>query len=131
MGATDSDDVRASFSNYGTCLDIFAPGVAITSAWYTSVDSTNTISGTSMATPHVAGQFSIVFPFVEMKLYSTLGMFTNMTIKPFVTSIYFKEIRVVESIENNGIDNTYFPFFYYNASAGAEPNMHIDSLTQF
>lgn len=124
MGATDSDDVRASFSNYGTCLDIFAPGVAITSAWYTSVDSTNTISGTSMATPHVAGQSSsIVFPFVEMKLYSTLGMFTIMTIKPFVASIYFKEFRVVESIENNGIDNTYFLFFDYNASAGA--CMHI------
>ncbi|MCX6050286.1 MAG: S8 family peptidase [Chloroflexi bacterium] len=55
VGATTNSDARASFSNYGTCVDIFAPGVNITSAWYTSSTATNTISGTSMATPHVAG----------------------------------------------------------------------------
>lgn len=55
VGATTSADARASYSNYGTCLDIFAPGSSITSAWYTSDTATNTISGTSMATPHVAG----------------------------------------------------------------------------
>lgn len=55
VGATDSTDTRASFSNYGSCLDIYAPGVAITSAWNTSDTATNTISGTSMATPHVTG----------------------------------------------------------------------------
>jgi len=55
VGATDKTDKKASFSNYGTCVDIFAPGVGITSAWYTSATATNTISGTSMASPHVAG----------------------------------------------------------------------------
>lgn len=55
VGATDKTDTRASFSNYGTCLDIFAPGVGITSSWDTSDTATNTISGTSMATPHVVG----------------------------------------------------------------------------
>ncbi len=55
VGATTSTDARASYSNYGSCLDIFAPGSAITSAWYTSTTATNTISGTSMAAPHVAG----------------------------------------------------------------------------
>ncbi|MDD5410211.1 MAG: S8 family serine peptidase [Methylobacter sp.] len=55
VGATSTNDARASFSNFGTCLDLFAPGVGITSAWNTSNTATNTISGTSMATPHVAG----------------------------------------------------------------------------
>ncbi|WP_291415018.1 S8 family peptidase [Actinophytocola sp.] len=53
VNATDSADARAYFSNFGTCTDIFAPGVDITSSWLSG--GTNTISGTSMATPHVAG----------------------------------------------------------------------------
>lgn len=55
VGATTSSDVRASYSNYGSCVDLFAPGSSITSDWYTSDTAINTISGTSMATPHVAG----------------------------------------------------------------------------
>ncbi|MGR8931895.1 MAG: S8 family serine peptidase [Gammaproteobacteria bacterium] len=55
VGATTSFDHRAYYSNYGKCVDLFAPGSAITSAWNTSSTAFNTISGTSMATPHVAG----------------------------------------------------------------------------
>jgi len=55
IGATDKTDRKASWSNYGSCVDWFAPGVGITSAWYNSATATNTISGTSMATPHTAG----------------------------------------------------------------------------
>jgi subtilisin family serine protease len=55
IGAVDSSDTRASFSNYGMKVDLFAPGVNITSAWIGSDNATNTISGTSMAAPHVAG----------------------------------------------------------------------------
>jgi subtilisin family serine protease len=55
VGSTTTSDARSSFSNFGTCLDIFAPGSGITSSWNTSDTATNTISGTSMATPHVAG----------------------------------------------------------------------------
>jgi subtilisin family serine protease len=51
--ASDRTDLRASFSNYGSCVDGYAPGVSITSTWNNG--GTNTISGTSMATPHVAG----------------------------------------------------------------------------
>jgi subtilisin family serine protease len=60
VGATQSTDAAASFSNYGTCVDILAPGVNITSAWYSSTTATNTISGTSMATPHVVGASALV-----------------------------------------------------------------------
>jgi subtilisin family serine protease len=55
VGSTTNTDNRSSFSNWGTCLDIFAPGSTITAAWSTSDTATNTISGTSMASPHVAG----------------------------------------------------------------------------
>jgi subtilisin family serine protease len=60
VGSTTSSDYRSSFSNYGSCVNIFAPGSSIKSAWITSDTSTNTISGTSMAAPHVAGAAVLV-----------------------------------------------------------------------
>ncbi|KAI9046879.1 hypothetical protein LZ554_008957 [Drepanopeziza brunnea f. sp. 'monogermtubi'] len=55
VGASTLDDSRAYFSNYGKCNDIFAPGLSILSTWIGSPYATNTISGTSMASPHIAG----------------------------------------------------------------------------
>lgn len=65
IGATTSRDARASFSNYGSCVDILAPGQSITSASYLSDTGSRILSGTSMATPHVAGAVALylgVFP---------------------------------------------------------------------
>jgi len=59
VGATTNTDARSSFSNFGTCVHIFAPGSSITSTWIGSNTATNTISGTSMATPHVAGVLAV------------------------------------------------------------------------
>ncbi|HEV2146464.1 MAG TPA: S8 family serine peptidase [Longimicrobiaceae bacterium] len=59
VGATDRYDYRAYFSNWGSCVDWFAPGDQITSGWWSADDATNTISGTSMASPHVAGAVAL------------------------------------------------------------------------
>ena len=55
VAASDIDDNQAEFSNYGKAIDLFAPGVDITSSWNDSDTGSNSISGTSMASPHVAG----------------------------------------------------------------------------
>lgn len=60
VGSTASNDSRSYFSNWGSCLDVFAPGSSIRSAWYTSPTATATLSGTSMASPHAAGAAALL-----------------------------------------------------------------------
>lgn len=55
VSATDSSDTRPVWANTGSCVDLFAPGVDVVSDWYTSSGATQTLSGTSMSAPHVAG----------------------------------------------------------------------------
>jgi subtilisin family serine protease len=78
VGATDIDDAGAFFTNFGTCVDLFAPGVDITSAWNTDDSATNTISGTSMATPHVVGVAALY-----LQAHPTA---TPATVASFITS---------------------------------------------
>ncbi|MFI8007501.1 S8 family peptidase [Streptomyces sp. NPDC086010] len=59
VASSTKDDEQSSFSNFGSVVDIYAPGSDITSAWNESDDATNTISGTSMATPHVVGAAAV------------------------------------------------------------------------
>ena len=60
VAASDSADKQASFSNYGSCVDLYAPGVSITSDYYTSTTATASMSGTSMAAPHAAGAAALL-----------------------------------------------------------------------
>ncbi|HWM08964.1 MAG TPA: S8 family peptidase [Solirubrobacteraceae bacterium] len=87
ISATDSNDRKASWANFGSCVDWFAPGVSITSAWYTSTTATRTISGTSMATPHTAGVAALYLQGSPGASPATVrSTLFNLTTKGVVTS---------------------------------------------
>ncbi len=88
VGATTSTDARSSFSNYGAVVDIFAPGSSITSAYYTSNTALAALSGTSMASPHVAGAAALYLEYAQgstpaqvetgLKQFSAVGRLTGV-----------------------------------------------------
>jgi subtilisin family serine protease len=81
VGATNSSDAVASFSNVGSCVDLFAPGEGVTSTWLFS--TTNTISGTSMATPHVAGAAAVYLEANPSASPATVGSAIVANASPF------------------------------------------------
>jgi subtilisin family serine protease len=88
VGSTTNTDAKSSFSNFGSLVDIHAPGSSITSAWFTSSTALNTISGTSMATPHVAGAAALYLEYAPgatpaqvesaLKQYAAVGRITGL-----------------------------------------------------
>eukprot|EP00118_Oscarella_pearsei_P024417 m.306025 g.306025 ORF g.306025 m.306025 type:complete len:412 (+) comp40905_c0_seq1:66-1301(+) len=84
VGATDNTDTLASFSNQGMCVEIYCPGVGITGAWIGSPSSINTISGTSMASPHVAG--------IVAKYLTTNPTATPIAVEEWLVNLATKDI---------------------------------------
>lgn len=102
VGATDQNDARASFSNYGSCIDLFAPGVSIISSYNTSTSAYAYMSGTSMAAPHVAGVCAL-----ELQHYPSLSarairdsIYKHAT-KSIVTSSLSTNNHLLYSLEQN------------------------------
>ena len=103
MGATDKTDTKASWSNYGNCVDWFAPGVSITSAWDDSDTQTNTISGTSMASPHTAGAAALYLQhFPSSTPQQVRDALYSMTTKSIVTSSNTANNHLLYSLEGSG-----------------------------
>jgi subtilisin family serine protease len=87
IGATTTTDSKTSWSNYGNCVDWFAPGAGITAAWTGSNTATRTISGTSMASPHTAGVAALYLQsFPGASALTVRNALYNNTTKSIVTS---------------------------------------------
>ena len=110
VGSTTQSDTESSFSNYGTCVDILAPGSSITSAWFTSNSATNTISGTSMATPHVAGAAALYLGANPSASPSAVG-------SALIASSTAGTITLHSRSVSGGTPNR----FLFTGSAGSEP----------
>ncbi|NBB74721.1 MAG: S8 family serine peptidase [Bacteroidetes bacterium] len=107
ISATDNSDAKASWANYGSCVDFFAPGVSITSAWIGSDSDTNTISGTSMAAPHAAGAAAL---YLESNSGATAqevrDALYNATTKDIVSSSNTANNHLLYTLDFSGGDGT-------------------------
>ncbi|KAF9586654.1 hypothetical protein BGW38_000028 [Lunasporangiospora selenospora] len=104
VGASDIRDNVASFSSYGNCVKIFGPGVQITSAWIGGSNSRNTISGTSMATPHVAG-VAALYMGANPNLRSPQQVYSALTSNAVRNVIRGNTRGAANLMVNNGANN--------------------------
>jgi subtilisin family serine protease len=117
VGATTPSDTRASFSNTGSCIDIFAPGASITSTWLSG--GTITISGTSMASPHVAGAVAAI--------WSTNTAATLTAIQTLVlSSVSANKLREQDSPSNLLLDGSPNLLLYVPAGNGVAPSRPLN-----
>ncbi|KAH8796878.1 serine protease [Flagelloscypha sp. PMI_526] len=99
VGASTIDDTRASFSNFGNLVDIYAPGQDVISTWSTSDEATNSISGTSMATPHVSGIIAYII--------SKSGNMSPTNMAQTIRNLGLKNILAGNPVPNNLAHNTF------------------------
>lgn len=92
VSATDSTDTRPSWADYGSCVDLFAPGVKISSDWYSSDTATKSLDGTSMASPHVAG-------------VAALYLQTHTTASPSTVGSAITRAATASAVHNSGTPN--------------------------
>jgi subtilisin family serine protease len=116
VGSTTSSDAESSFSNYGTCVDILAPGSSITSAWYQNDTQLATISGTSMATPHVVGAAALYL--------ATNGTATPSQVSNALTSnASLNKISLHSSSSSNGTPNRLLYTGFIGGGGGTPGNL--------
>jgi subtilisin family serine protease len=118
VGATNNTDTKASWSNYGDCVDIFAPGVSITSAWYTSNTATNTISGTSMAAPHVAGA-------------AALYLQANPGASPAAVAQAIHDASTKNIVSSSRTTNNHLLYSLFGTGGGTEPPPNAPPTASF